>query len=86
MAVAIKAINTSLLNRAGHGRLKAEIEALKRLNHPAVAQLFQVCTQDNWVYIIMEYGSRGTLQHCIPAGGMSEEAARDLFRQILAGL
>nr|XP_027784513.1 sperm motility kinase 3A-like [Marmota flaviventris] len=59
-----------------------EIRAMKTLNHPNVIQLFQVIETCKQIYIVMEYGVRGTLFDLILPGGMQENEAKRLFRQI----
>ncbi|XP_027784514.2 sperm motility kinase 2B-like [Marmota flaviventris] len=63
-----------------------EILALKTLNHPNVIQLFQVIETHKQIYIVMEYGVGGSLFDLVPPGGMQEEEARRLFRQIVCAV
>uniref|UniRef100_A0A8D2BAA7 non-specific serine/threonine protein kinase n=1 Tax=Sciurus vulgaris TaxID=55149 RepID=A0A8D2BAA7_SCIVU len=60
----------------------SEPDILMTLSHPHVIQLFQVIETVQNVYIVMEYAGGGELSHHIQAGGMQEEEARRLFRQI----
>ncbi|XP_076728364.1 LOW QUALITY PROTEIN: sperm motility kinase Z-like [Callospermophilus lateralis] len=60
----------------------SEPDIMMTLSHPHVIQLFQVIETGQNAYLVMEYASGGQLSHHIQAGGMQEEEARRLFRQI----
>ncbi|KAM4862378.1 sperm motility kinase 2B-like [Urocitellus parryii] len=80
--VAVKVLPRSMSENLVH----SEILAMKTLNHPNVIQLFQVIETHKQIYIVMEYGVGGSLFDFIPPGGMREEEARRLFRQIASAV
>ena len=52
---AIQVRNTGLL------RLQTEIFALRTLKHPNIVQLYEVISDENIIYIVMEYVKGGDL-------------------------
>uniref|UniRef100_A0A8C9NZC2 non-specific serine/threonine protein kinase n=1 Tax=Spermophilus dauricus TaxID=99837 RepID=A0A8C9NZC2_SPEDA len=59
---------------------------LKSLEHPNVIQLFQVIRTRENLYMVMEHAGGGQLLERIPPGGMPQEEACRLFRQIVCAL
>ncbi len=76
------------------GRLKEEVEIMKRLNHPHIIKLFETIDDPNAdeLYIITEYMPGGDLMSTRQAGRglscrpMSEIELRPIVRQVTAGL
>eukprot|EP00730_Choanoeca_flexa_P001625 TRINITY_DN10714_c0_g1_i1.p1 TRINITY_DN10714_c0_g1~~TRINITY_DN10714_c0_g1_i1.p1 ORF type:complete len:409 (+),score=72.45 TRINITY_DN10714_c0_g1_i1:232-1458(+) len=67
--------------------LPREISALRRLRHPHVTELHDICDTQDHVYLIMQYASRGDLLEYINSGGsLSEQEARKLFYQMLTAV
>ncbi|MBZ3875091.1 Sperm motility kinase 2B [Sciurus carolinensis] len=60
----------------------SEPNVMMSLEHPNVIQLFQVIETHEHIYMAMEYAGGGELLKHIPTGGMQEEEARRIFRQI----
>uniref|UniRef100_A0A8D2JQE5 non-specific serine/threonine protein kinase n=1 Tax=Sciurus vulgaris TaxID=55149 RepID=A0A8D2JQE5_SCIVU len=60
-----------------------EPELMASLDHPNVIQLFQVIETNRYLYIVMEHAGGGHLRSLVPEpGGLPEEEARRLFREI----
>ncbi|XP_077874948.1 sperm motility kinase 2B-like [Ictidomys tridecemlineatus] len=64
----------------------SEALMLESLEHPNVIQLFQVIRTRENLYMVMEHAGGGQLLERIPRGGMPQEEARRLFRQIVCAL
>jgi len=58
---AMKSLNVSRMDEAQIAELKAEIETLKRLDHPNIINLMEVFESDDNICIIMEHCSGGDL-------------------------
>ncbi|XP_046311953.1 sperm motility kinase 2B-like [Marmota monax] len=59
---------------------------LRSLEHPNIVQLFQVMRTRKNLYVVMEYTGGGQLLEHIPPGGMQQEEACRIFRQIVCAL
>ncbi|XP_046312598.1 sperm motility kinase 2B-like [Marmota monax] len=59
---------------------------LRSLEHPNIVQLFQVMRTRKNLYMVMEYTGGGQLLEHIPPGGMQQEEACRIFRQIVCAL
>lgn len=66
--VAIKALNTHSLPSAA-ADFKAEMDLMKRLQHPNLVSLLGVCTLDQPNYIVLEYLAGGSLEGWLKANG-----------------
>ncbi|MBZ3889912.1 Sperm motility kinase 2B [Sciurus carolinensis] len=64
----------------------SEPDMMMTMNHPNVIQLFQVIETLKNIYIVMEHAGGGQLFHHVPAGGMQEEEARRLFKQLACAI
>lgn len=85
--VAVKVISKSKLNPKLQANLKFEISLLKSLDHPNVVKLIDVETFDGDWYLIMEFCKGGDLSGYLKLRGKcSEEFAREIIRQVAAGL
>ncbi|KAM5165989.1 sperm motility kinase 2A-like [Callospermophilus lateralis] len=80
--VAVKVLKTVTKNISD----LSEPLMLKSLEHPNVIQLFQVIRTRENLYMVMEYAGGGQLLEHIPPGGMQQEEACRLFRQIVCAL
>lgn len=90
-AVAIKAITKSTLNadELKHvlGRFRHEAQAVGRINHPRIVQIYDYGEDDNIAYIVMEYIEGKTLaQHLAQEVHYDVREAGEIIRQLLDGL
>jgi serine/threonine protein kinase len=87
-SVAIKVILKSTIDTpVAKTRLQREIALLKQLQHPFIAQLFQVAEDSDAYYLIMELVEHGNLMdHVNEFGELSEEQARRYFLQLVSVL
>nr|XP_040131777.1 sperm motility kinase 2A-like [Ictidomys tridecemlineatus] len=67
-------------------RLLSESNIMKSLEHPNVIQLFQVIETRKNIYLVMEHAGGGQLLDQVPLGGMQEEEARRLFREVVCAV
>ncbi|XP_047379946.1 sperm motility kinase 2B-like [Sciurus carolinensis] len=63
----------------------SEPRVLMNLEHPSVAQLFEVIVTEKHIYVVMEHTGGGELLMRI-ACGMQEEEVRRVFRQIVCAV
>jgi tRNA A-37 threonylcarbamoyl transferase component Bud32 len=86
--VAIKVIGkASIDNAVARTRLQREIALLKQLNHPFIAELFQVTEDADNYLLIMEYVEHGNLMDYVnDHGELSEDQARRYFLQLVSVL
>eukprot|EP01156_Anaeramoeba_ignava_P011153 Anaeramoba_ignava/a482136_49.p1 GENE.a482136_49~~a482136_49.p1 ORF type:complete len:744 (-),score=162.98 a482136_49:431-2662(-) len=87
--VAIKEIDKSkvLLEKGAKEKLEREIKILQMIDHPNVVRLFEVFEDEQFLYLVMEYAETGELfDFIVTHGRISEDLARDFFRQIIAGV
>lgn len=62
-----------------------EVMIMSMIDHPLIAQLYQVLEDEKYVYIVMEYAERGTLMRYVNQNGpLPEEEARRIFIEIIA--
>ncbi|XP_076208876.1 testis-specific serine/threonine-protein kinase 2 [Aptenodytes patagonicus] len=68
--------------------LPREIEALRRLHHPAIIKTYEIFeTSAGKVYIVMELGEKGDLLDYIKiTGAMKEDIARIKFQQLASAI
>lgn len=67
--VAIKVVHPHLVTDAGRDRLLREAEALGRLRHPGVVQLYDVIDDADGLALVMEYVPGTTLEDRVAAAG-----------------
>ncbi|XP_076055269.1 serine/threonine-protein kinase Chk1-like [Oratosquilla oratoria] len=65
---------------------KEEVEIHVKLHHENVIGFFGGNTDQEYIYIYLEYASGGTVHHRIGATGLPEETARRYFVQLIAGV
>ncbi|KAM4832685.1 sperm motility kinase 2B-like [Urocitellus parryii] len=64
----------------------SEPEIMRSLEHPNVIQLLQVAETDRNIYMVMEHTGGGRLLDHVSQGGMQEEEARRIFRQVVSAV
>ncbi|XP_076031070.1 serine/threonine-protein kinase Chk1-like [Oratosquilla oratoria] len=64
---------------------KEEVDVHKKLDHENVIVFFGVNSNDEYIYIYLEYASGGTVHDRIGAKGVPEETARFYFAQLIKG-
>ena len=76
-----------LQTEALRSRFEVEIRVTQQLHHPGIVELFDLLSDDSNYYVIMEYCPNGDLfQHIIDNGGLSEQEARPIVRQVFEAL
>ena len=86
--VAIKILEKSKLSRYQDKiKLEREIEILKKLKHPNIAQLYSVIETERQILLIMEYIKGQELyQYILLKKKLSEEESCLYFQQIISGI
>jgi serine/threonine protein kinase len=86
--VAIKAIRKDSINsQVSRTRLQREISVLKKIEHPFIADFFQVGEDQDHFFIFMEYvGHNNLLDHVNENGNLTEDQARRYFCQLVWAL
>ena len=86
--VAIKMVNKfNVATLESLTRFNREISILKQMNHPFIAELFEVLETETCFYLVMEYVENGTILEYVNLGGkLSEEVARRYFCQLISAL
>ena len=87
-AVAVKLLAPHLsTDPQSRQRLLAEAQAVARLPHPHVVQVFDACTtSDGTVALVMELVDGETLQHRMARGRLTMEEAREIGAQVAEAL
>jgi hypothetical protein len=67
---------------AWRARLLAEAEALARLQHPHIVQIYGVGEQDGRVYLVLEYAANGSLAERLKGAPLAPGAAACLVRAL----
>jgi len=85
--VAVKVIRAGLLaGDSARRRFRQEAMALARLNHPNIAAVYDVGSQDGFDYIVMELVRGQTLRERLEAGPLSTQEILSLASEIAAAL
>ena len=85
--VAIKSIHPeSHLRTEYRERLRREARAVAGLNHPAVTQVYDILTQDETDYVVMELVEGASLAGLMVSGPLPVGQALVIARQIAGGL
>ncbi|OHT10488.1 CAMK family protein kinase [Tritrichomonas foetus] len=65
----------------------AEIESLKKLNHPNIIKLYDFFEEDDYKFLILQFCQNGTLKEKTPINqGLSTPVVISYFRQILEAI
>ena len=68
-------------------RIIREIEILKNISHPNIAQMYETYSTSNNIYLMMEYIEGGDLFDYITSNSyLSEPIACNIYRQIISVL
>uniref|UniRef100_A0A7E4W5C1 non-specific serine/threonine protein kinase n=1 Tax=Panagrellus redivivus TaxID=6233 RepID=A0A7E4W5C1_PANRE len=85
--VAIKIVDTQLLDNDNLTKIEREIKILQKLNHPYIVKLYEVLRTERYWYIVTEYVGGGELfEFLSDTGRQPENEARRLFQQIVAAV
>jgi serine/threonine protein kinase/tetratricopeptide (TPR) repeat protein len=85
--VAIKLVHTSLTGRTAMVRFAAERQAMARLSHPAIAQMFEAgTTDDGFPFFVMELVEGEPITAYCDRQGLSIEERLALFAEVCAGV
>ncbi|KAK4876765.1 hypothetical protein RN001_009271 [Aquatica leii] len=86
--VAVKVIDKSKLDDVSKAHLFQEVRCMKLVQHPNVVRLYEVIDTATKLYLILELGDGGDLYDYIMRhdAGLSEQVARDYFRQIVKAI
>ena len=88
MSVAIKVIaNKSVASPDAQIRFNREVNLIKQMDHPFIAKCYDVITEDEYTYLVMEFCENGNLLDFVNNNGrLSETQARRYFSQLLSAL
>ncbi|XP_018325932.1 MAP/microtubule affinity-regulating kinase 3 isoform X2 [Agrilus planipennis] len=86
--VAVKVIDKSKLDDVSKAHLFQEVRCMKLVQHPNVVRLYEVIDTATKLYLILELGDGGDLYDYIMRheSGLSEQLAKDYFRQIVRAI
>lgn len=86
--VALKTLNSDFANDpAALKRLVAEARAIAALDHPNIIRAYDLATEDETYYIVMEYVDGRDLETLVTAdGALPYKMAADIIRQAASGL
>ncbi len=85
--VAVKIIKPGMNSRQVVARFKAEQQALAMMNHPNIAQVFDVgVTNTGLPYFVMEYIPGQRITHFCDEKQLTTDARLNLFRQVCAAI
>jgi serine/threonine protein kinase/WD40 repeat protein len=80
--VALKVLRPDALGEETEARLRREAEALARVQHPHIVQIYEVGLAGGQPYLALEYVSGGTLADRLRAGPMPAREAASLVRSV----
>ncbi len=85
--LAVKVVRTDLSIPGAYERFSAERQALARLSHPAIAQMYEAGTTDNgYPYFAMELVTGEPITDYCDRKRMALEERLELFRQVCLGV
>ncbi|OHS96762.1 CAMK family protein kinase [Tritrichomonas foetus] len=86
--VAIKIIEKKdIENRIGVTLFQRELAILKLIRHPFLAELFEVCEDEDNYFVVIEFASNGNLNDFLDkVGPLSESQARFYFNQLILSI
>uniref|UniRef100_A0A3Q2HJJ0 non-specific serine/threonine protein kinase n=1 Tax=Equus caballus TaxID=9796 RepID=A0A3Q2HJJ0_HORSE len=85
--VAIKIIPKKEQSASTAKNLLCEVHSLKTLRHPHIVGLLEVINTEDTLFLVTEFVSGGDMhEHVMKHGPLTEEEARDRFRQLVSAL
>src|SRR5580765_721778 len=85
--VALKVLHAdSMADATARARMVREAQVVSSLNHPHIAQVYDVGVDGDHVFIAMEMIEGKTLQQSIPSGGLASESLLPIAVQIADAL
>ncbi|KAK1292710.1 SNF1-related protein kinase catalytic subunit alpha KIN10 [Acorus calamus] len=85
--VAIKILNTQMLDDVAIQRVQREIKILKSFSHPHIMRFYDVIERPSKIYIVMEYVNAGELfYYIVEKGRLDEDETRHFFQQIISAV
>ena len=68
-------------------KFESEVRILQQLNHPNIVELYDLLSDNEKIYVVMEFCGGGELfEYILDRGHLTEAEARPLMREILQGL
>ncbi|MFO0881426.1 MAG: tetratricopeptide repeat protein [Gemmataceae bacterium] len=80
--VALKMLRTSLATREDLLRFRTEAEAIARLQHPGIVQVFEIGDQEGQPFLSLEYCAGGSLEKQLAGRPMPAQEAALLTRRL----
>ena len=86
--VAIKVVNRSAIATPDAlTRFTREVSLMKQMQHPFIAELFEIIQTPSAFYLVMEYADNGSmLEYVNSQGKLAEEEARKYFAELVSAL
>ena len=86
--VAIKVVNRSAIATPDAlTRFTREVSLMKQMQHPFIAELFEIIQTPSAFYLVMEYADNGSmLEYVNGQGKLAEEEARKYFAELVCAL
>lgn len=86
--VAVKSIEKKYIKEeSSQKKIFQEVLILKKMKHQKVIRLLEVFENKRYLFIVLEYASKGDmLRYVKRKGRLTEDVAKDLFKQIVSGL
>lgn len=86
--VAVKSIEKKYIKEeSSQKKIFQEVLILKKMKHQKVIRLLEVFENKRYLFIVLEYASKGDLLRYVKRKGrLTEDVAKDLFKQIVSGL
>lgn len=85
--VAIKMIDKIQLDDVNLSKVQREVRIMKSINHLNMIRLYEVMETERYLYLVMEYASKGEIfDLLIKQGRLNEKEARIMFRQIISAV
>lgn len=86
LQVAIKILSKKELGPLETERARREIDIMKQLKHPNIAELYEIVELEDSINLVMEYGGRTLLSYVMECRGLSENEARKFFRMMVSAI